>query len=139
MIAAVVVVSFDDKVSVTVNHFDIIEVLYHRLKISVAGNEVTTVNVAVPSSASACHKVIASFETVFERVFQISPRFLVLKVNFFVDFIVGDVFFASPTVFVGINSKEKIPCFIEFFCNFRYRRKARFLLSFSSVFSLEKF
>ena len=47
MIAAVVVVSFDDKVSVTVNHFDIIEVLYHRLKISVAGNEFATLNVSV--------------------------------------------------------------------------------------------
>ena len=103
---------------VSVYHLYIVNVLNHRLKISVASDECSAVEIAVPSSASSRHKVITCFETVFESVFQISPHFLVLKVNFFVDFIIGDIFFASPTVFIGINGKEKIPCFIELFLFF---------------------
>ena len=89
----VVVVSFDNQMPVSIYHLYIVKMLNHRLKILVESDECSAGEIAVPSSASSRHKVITCFETVFESVFQISPRFLVLKVNFFVDCFVGNIFF----------------------------------------------
>lgn len=132
-IAAVVVITFDNQMPVSVYHLYIVKVLNHGLKISVTSDECSTVEIAVPSSASSRHKVITCFETVFESVFQISPRFLVLKVNFFVDCFVGDIFFASPTVFVCVDFKEKISCFVELFVIFRIVVKHDFFCLFHLV------